>query len=355
MNSNDSRPWTEKYRPIQLRGVAFQTTVVRVLQTTLSDMGKNDVPNLLFYGPPGTGKTSTIAAISRQWFPTPQLYRERVLELNASDERGIASVRDVVIAFARQPVLPDPAGKIPPFRLLILDEADAMTEKAQASLRRVMERYATYTRFCLLCNYLSGLLAPLVSRCAVFYFRSPSPSQMSVRLDLITQRENLRIGKDETEHKAVLTLFAQHSDGDMRKALHWLQCLNLMWTTTRKTESQRCDAELAKTVLNNMSARPPQSIIVGLVAILVEKKQYHFATTWFHNLYSKILNQGYSVTVCLQMICETLLKVANVHPEMADKVCEYVEKLSEIDAALHKGADAHIQLLSLFHPLLAAK
>ncbi len=360
--NKSSAPWTEKYRPHTLRGVANQNHIVNVLQSTLCAKVEGnkalDVPNLLFYGPPGTGKTTTISAIARQWFPTPELFRERVLEMNASDERGIESVRRVVIAFARQPVLPDPQNKLPPFRLLILDEADAMTEKAQASLRRVMERYSTYTRFCLLCNYLSGLITPLISRCAVFYFKAPSPERMFIRLNQIAERENLAIGEGEVQHKDTLLLFAQHSDGDMRKALHWMQCLKNVMNSAEAEgedgkggeEGKRCPEELAKSVLYNLSARPPDLVVTGLVVALFTKRLDY--GVWYKKLYSRVFNHGYSIVAVLQMMCEKLLDWSVRHPEHVEAVGEYLERLSEIDAALHKGADGQLQLLSLFHPLV---
>lgn len=359
----ERRPWTEKYRPRQLRGVAFQQSVVQVLQATLisdSTHKASDVPNLLFHGAPGTGKTSTIHAIARQWFPSDDLFRQRVLELNASDDRGVNVVRNQVIAFARQPVMPDPSGRVPPFRLLILDEADAMTDDAQAALRRTMEKYATYTRFCLLCNYLSGLLAPLTSRCAAFHFHSPTSSQMVRRLSAIAQREQLLLGANATEHQQLLRLYAEHSDGDMRRALHWLQCLQGIWRAdrkqkahsntdvTKKAEEDRCDAEMVRTVLANMSARPPQSLVVSLKEILVHSER-HTYLQWHKKVTGKVFYQGYSVVACLQMICDALLEHAHAGAS-TPRIAEYLERLTEIDAALHQGADGQLQMLSLFHP-----
>jgi len=112
---------------------------------------------MLFYGPPGTGKTSTILALARQLFG-PENYRHRVLELNASDERGIAIVREKIKGFARQTPKASTDDKkypCPPYKIIILDEADSMTQDAQGALRRIMETYARITRFCLVCNYVT--------------------------------------------------------------------------------------------------------------------------------------------------------------------------------------------------------
>ena len=124
---------------------------------------------MLFYGPPGTGKTSTILALSRQLFG-PDNFRTRVLELNASDERGISIVREKIKNFARQTPRAQAVASdgqtypCPPYKIIILDEADSMTQDAQSALRRIMETYARITRFCLVCNYVTRIIEQLASR-----------------------------------------------------------------------------------------------------------------------------------------------------------------------------------------------
>lgn len=210
-------------RPKTLADVTSQTHTTTLLQRTLR--AKN-LPHLLFYGPPGTGKTSTVLALSKQLFG-PDLFRSRVLELNASDERGISIVRSKIKDFARQQLSAPPAGPAgkaylemypcPPFKIIILDEADSMTQDAQSALRRTMETYSKITRFCLVCNFVTRIIDPLASRCSKFRFKSLDSGDAVARLENIAHAEGVKL--DEGVSQAL----AQSAEGDLRKAITFLQ------------------------------------------------------------------------------------------------------------------------------------
>ncbi len=176
---------------------------------------------MLFYGPPGTGKTSTILALAKELYG-PEMFRSRVLELNASDERGISIVREKVKDFARMQLSnPPPDYKdrypCPPYKIIILDEADSMTQDAQSALRRTMETYSKITRFCLICNYVTRIIDPLASRCSKFRFKSLDQGNAKKRLEDIAENEHVKL-----EPGAVDALI-NCSEGDLRKAITFLQ------------------------------------------------------------------------------------------------------------------------------------
>ena len=176
---------------------------------------------MLFYGPPGTGKTSTVLALAKELYG-PELIKTRVLELNASDERGISIVREKVKDFARMQ-LSNPSAAYraqypcPPYKIIILDEADSMTQDAQSALRRTMETYSKITRFCLICNYVTRIIDPLASRCSKFRFKSLDQGNAKKRVEEIAEKEGVKL-----EDGAADALI-KCSEGDLRKAITFLQ------------------------------------------------------------------------------------------------------------------------------------
>ncbi|MEM1806593.1 MAG: replication factor C small subunit, partial [Pyrobaculum sp.] len=199
--------WFEKYRPRSFDEVVDLEEVKSRLREFLRGGG---LPHLLFYGPPGTGKTTMALVLARELYGGH--WRENTLELNASDERGITTIRERVKEFARTA----PTGKAP-YKLVILDEADNMTTDAQQALRRIMEIYAQNTRFILLANYISGIIEPIQSRVVMIRF-NPLPKEAVIfRLRYIAENEGVKITED------ALDLIYEFTQGDMRKAINALQ------------------------------------------------------------------------------------------------------------------------------------
>jgi len=207
-------PWVEKYRPNKIDEVSHQLEVVKSLNESIKT---GQVPHLLMYGPPGTGKTSTVLAMAKELFGK-DFYKSRILELNASDERGIQVVRDKIKKFAQRKIATNPGINCPPIQICILDEADSMTIDAQAALRRIIEAYSTNTRFCIICNYISKIIDPLASRCVKFRFSAISQEAQKDRLNLICDRENIKI-----ESPKVLDALIDISEGDLRRSINTLQ------------------------------------------------------------------------------------------------------------------------------------
>ncbi|KAL3320601.1 hypothetical protein Ciccas_000709 [Cichlidogyrus casuarinus] len=205
-------PWSEKYRPSELDQIIGHADIRKTISKFLS---LDKLPHLLFYGPAGTGKTTTILSIARQLYK-PQEFKAMVLELNASDDRGIGVVRDQILSFAGTRCLFSNK-----FKLVILDEADSMTKDAQNALRRIIEKYSETTRFCLICNYLSKITPAIQSRCTRFRFAPLPLKSVEPRINEIATKEDVTLGE-----KAVQALF-KFANGDMRKALNLLQSCSL--------------------------------------------------------------------------------------------------------------------------------
>jgi replication factor C subunit 2/4 len=206
-------PWVEKYRPKTVEDVCHQEEAIATLKNALET---GNLPHLLFYGPPGTGKTSAVSAMVRQMFGP--VVKDRVLELNASDERGIDVVREKIKVFAKLAVGGLPPGfTCPPLKIIVLDEADCMTSDAQSALRRTMEQHSRVTRFCIMCNYVSRIIDPITSRCAKFRFSPLPATAMTSRLQHIAEQESV------TFSDGALDALMLASAGDMRRAVSLMQ------------------------------------------------------------------------------------------------------------------------------------
>ena len=202
--------WVEKYRPSDLSDLVDQAAIRQRLESLLQK--KAQLPHLLFAGPPGSGKTTTAMIICRQILG--ENWRDYTLSLNASDERGIDVVRERIKTFAR---FTDRREGVP-YRLVLLDEADEQTADAQTALRRIMEENSEHTRFILICNYSSGIIEPLQSRCAIFRFQRLDEASVTDHLKVIARKEKIKHAGD-----SVFGAIFEATQGDLRQAINLMQ------------------------------------------------------------------------------------------------------------------------------------
>ncbi|KAL1527069.1 hypothetical protein AB1Y20_015752 [Prymnesium parvum] len=312
-------PWVEKYRPKSVDDISHQGEVIESLRCAIE---QKNLPHLIFYGPPGTGKTSTILAAARQLFGTE--YRSRVMELNASDERGIAVVREKIKSFAQVAVSASSGPHAPPpYKLIVLDEADSMTTDAQSALRRTMETYSKVTRFCIICNYISRIIPPISSRCAKFRFKSIPHEAMVQRLQHIAQQEGV---SSSTE---VLRELTHQSEGDMRRAIQMLQSLHRLYGD-----------ELTPSTVLDISGAVPKARVINILEVC-RKGDFNR----MQSIVDELLADGYPVAQLLVQLLDALTspEMGFTSSQMAAVSCH----LALVDKQLIDGADDYLQLMNL--------
>ncbi|KAF5003040.1 hypothetical protein FDECE_10386 [Fusarium decemcellulare] len=340
-----TQPWVEKYRPKTLSDVTAQDHTVDVLQRTLQS---SNLPHMLFYGPPGTGKTSTVLALAKELYG-PEMIKSRVLELNASDERGISIVREKVKNFARMQLTnPAPGYKekypCPPFKIIILDEADSMTQDAQSALRRTMETYSKITRFCLICNYVTRIIDPLASRCSKFRFKSLDQGNAKRRLEEIAEKEGVPL--DDGAVDALIKC----SEGDLRKAITFLQsAARLVGANSSEKDAEGDDTmdvdkrAITLKIVEDIAGVIPDNTIEDLVRAIRPKS----SGPSYQNV-SKVIEDmvadGWSAGQVVGQLYQAITYDETIPDTQKNKI---VLVFSEVDKRLVDGADEHLSILDL--------
>jgi replication factor C small subunit len=301
-------PWTEKYRPKKLSEIIGQDEIVERLKAYVKE---KSMPHLLFAGPAGTGKTTAALALATEFFGN---ISHDFLEMNASDERGIDVVRVKIKNFARTRPIHGT------FKIIFLDEADALTPEAQNALRRTMENYTETCRFILSCNYSSKIIEPIQSRCSVFRFKRLKKEAIAHRLKEILKHE--KIGFTEDGIEAILYV----AEGDVRHAINLLQSA----ATLGKVDD--------KSVYSIASQARPEEVKTLIEMALAGK----FLDA--RNLLDKLLvSHGLSgEDVLVQMNKE----VFNLSVDDKTKV-KIIDLIGEANFTLVEGANERIQLEAL--------
>lgn len=303
--------WTEKYRPTSFAHIVGQKEIIARLSAFVQG---GNLPHLLLAGPAGTGKTTTALTIARELFG--EHWRENFLETNASDERGIDTIRTKIKDFARTKAIGTTLPKI-----IYLDECDSLTREAQQALRRTMETFSNNARFILSCNYSSKIIDPIQSRCAVFRFRPVQAHELTQVIETIAEQEGLQISKDG------VTALVEVSDGDVRRLVNVLQSCASM----KKPIDE-------KTVYEVIAAAKPKEIrdILDFAAQgkFIESK---------NKLLDTMLQHGLSGLDMIKYIQQDVWALS-----VSDKIkVRMVEMCGEIEFRMVEGSDEFVQLEAL--------
>ena len=305
--------WAEKYRPQTLDDIANQRNIVNRLKTFVTE---KNIPHLLLVGPAGVGKTTSILALAHDLYGPS--YRSYVLELNASDERGINVIRDKVKNYARTAAMASPVS----FKIIIMDEADHLTGDAQHALRRTMEVYTKTARFCLIGNYSENIIDPIQSRCSVFRYGSLDEVDIKDRLTLIAKKENLQIVDEGLD-----ALF-QASSGDLRKAINMLQAAS--------ANGELIDDISVYSLLGNIRPDRVQTMIqLALDGKFLESREA---------LRDILINQGLAPEDIIRITYREVMRHKSLTEQMKVRLSDII---GEVDYRLTQGSRPEIQLSTL--------
>lgn len=315
---NESDIWTEKYRPDKFDNVVGQQEIVKRVRSLVQAM---NIPHLMFAGPAGTGKSTLALIIVKELFK--EKWRENYLELNASDERGIEVVRQKVKDFARTKAI-----ESIPFKVIFLDEADALTKEAQQALRRTMENYSNTCRFILSCNYSSKIIDPIQSRCVIFRFKLLEKKDVAQVIKKIAEKESLTLADD------VFETFYELCEGDCRRAINILQATSSI--------STKITTEMVRMI--SSSTKPADIRIVLDYALAGD----------FLNARDKLLDLMLKESISgTEMIKAMQKEIWNLPIEPDIKV-RLTEKTGEAEFRMTEGSDEFVQLQALLASFVLA-
>jgi len=306
-----SEIWTEKFRPSKFHEVVGQNDILKRVEALTNSL---NIPHLLFAGPAGTGKSTLALIVVKELFK--EKWKENYLELNASDERGISVVREKVKNFARTKSLANIA-----FKVIFLDEADALTPEAQQALRRTMENYSATCRFILSCNYSSKIIDPIQSRCAIFRFKLLEKKDIEKVIQKIAERENLTISPEAIE------ILYEGSEGDCRK------CINILQSTA--AVSPVITLELVSTIISNSKPKDIKIVLDYALSGDFQKAR--------EKLLDIMLKESISGQDMIKAIQKEIWNLP-IEPELKMKL---TEKTGETEFRIVEGSDPFIQLQSL--------
>ena len=338
-------PWVEKYRPAALQELISHEDIIKTIRRFISE---EKLPHLLFYGPPGTGKTSTILACAKELYSAKE-FNSMVLELNASDDRGINVVRGQILNFASTRTIFNSG-----FKLVILDEADSMTQDAQNALRRIIEKFTDNVRFCLICNYLSKIIPALQSRCTRFRFGPLDPEQIMPRLEHVCEKESVDVTEDGKE--ALMRL----SQGDMRKVINVLQsCAMAFDNKVNEDNVYTCVVRLLIIIVISTIYSLVITKLLDDISMWFLSNQGHPLRSDITNIVNWMLNESFSTAHKNILHLKTLKGLSlldiltEVHTyvhrlEIPDKIkIHLLTKMADLEHRLLNGASEKIQLGSM--------